>query len=1118
MPVDIASGTVFTAWDDFAFPGPWRIDWGRFYSTSNPASSPLGLGWQSFYFTNLREVPPAVAMVHDDGEITFVPDPATGAMVDHPHGMELFREGPSYRIWNWTYGLTYQFVKLPNDPTRWRMKSIVRRTGERTELQYDAAGRWTGLDQSPLRRLEISYDSQGHIDAVKLIEPGVPPVVLVRYRYDALRRLIAAEDASGAAIRYAYDDRHRLVKETNRLGGSFNFVYDADGRCVFSFGDGGFGEREFAYDIPARITRVRDRARHEWVYYWNADGQVVRDIDPLGGIRSSTFDFEGRLVLQESAIGTFLRLEYDAEGHLATVTDGANRAFAYSYNHLHLCIHRANPDGTTLTWEYDSRGNLSVRTDEMGSRWQYLRDGQGRLAAAITPNGHRTDLAYGSDGRWHELRDAYGFYRFAYDARGNLIERSDDLGTIERREYDIRSNLIAILNPDGSTFRFRYSADNTVTEDTDELGRTTRFTYDRIGSMLEKIHPDGSRVAMTHDVEGRLIALTNENGDIARFTFDANGLMVEQHFFDGRAEYYRFDGAGQLAEIERPDGVKIWQIHDDAGRVLERWAGPRLMARFVFDARERVELASSPGGTAAFAYDPAGRVLLDEQDGIAVRYSYDPEGNRTSIACDELPTGEIRFEYDLRRRLTRVSSGIEVLQEFEYDSSDRLLRRILPGSVVEQRSYDPSRRIAEQAVTGPTAVGLVNRKYRFHVADGLVEVSEPSTGAVRFDYDVRDRLTRQSGPGAAIESMSYDPAGNLTASARGAFNSSANRMLGGTGWRSVFDANGLPIARIDGALRTEFVYDTDERLIRVERPDGMKVEFEYDAYSRRTRRAVGGAETKFLWAGHQLLAERTAGGAVTVYLNHGFLPLGQWQTGTWYGVLADPLFRPRELVDSAGALAWKAEYDGFGRLRAESGAATGSPFRLCGQYADREIGLHYNRFRHYDPTTARFLQPDPIGIFGGLNEYFYRENPLGYLDPFGLKCGFVHFRVKVNPAVGSKADYITKRDAFNAAAANPAAKIPTKADYDANIRPAANREAAAARAGGGYTSATDADHPGDVRATGLLGQTLYPLDSGVNRSAGSQVGSQVRNDPAAFPSGQRTPMMDLVDDQGNIIS
>jgi RHS repeat-associated protein len=55
-----------------------------------------------------------------------------------------------------------------------------------------------------------------------------------------------------------------------------------------------------------------------------------------------------------------------------------------------------------------------------------------------------------------------------------------------------------------------------------------------------------------------------------------------------------------------------------------------------------------------------------------------------------------------------------------------------------------------------------------------------------------------------------------------------------------------------------------------------------------------------------------------------------------------------------------------------------------GQWHDEESGLHYNRFRYYDPTAGRYISQDPIGIAGGLNPYAYAPNPLSYADPFGL--------------------------------------------------------------------------------------------------------------------------------------
>ncbi|MGD9160247.1 MAG: RHS repeat-associated core domain-containing protein, partial [Desulfobacteraceae bacterium] len=54
------------------------------------------------------------------------------------------------------------------------------------------------------------------------------------------------------------------------------------------------------------------------------------------------------------------------------------------------------------------------------------------------------------------------------------------------------------------------------------------------------------------------------------------------------------------------------------------------------------------------------------------------------------------------------------------------------------------------------------------------------------------------------------------------------------------------------------------------------------------------------------------------------------------------------------------------------------------QYYDSETGLHYNYHRYYDPSTGRYLTPDPIGLSGGINLYTYVENnPINWIDPEG---------------------------------------------------------------------------------------------------------------------------------------
>ncbi|MEX3013603.1 RHS repeat-associated core domain-containing protein [Acinetobacter baumannii] len=39
-------------------------------------------------------------------------------------------------------------------------------------------------------------------------------------------------------------------------------------------------------------------------------------------------------------------------------------------------------------------------------------------------------------------------------------------------------------------------------------------------------------------------------------------------------------------------------------------------------------------------------------------------------------------------------------------------------------------------------------------------------------------------------------------------------------------------------------------------------------------------------------------------------------------------------------------------------------------YYDKQTGLYYNHHRYYNPKWGRYMEPDPIGLEGGLNPLF----------------------------------------------------------------------------------------------------------------------------------------------------
>jgi RHS repeat-associated protein len=180
-------------------------------------------------------------------------------------------------------------------------------------------------------------------------------------------------------------------------------------------------------------------------------------------------------------------------------------------------------------------------------------------------------------------------------------------------------------------------------------------------------------------------------------------------------------------------------------------------------------------------------------------------------------------------------------------------------------------------------------------------------------------------------------------------------------------------------------YDGEGRLTAVSQGGQTAAQYGYNALGERVAKTAG-ATTHFHYdRGGRLIGESDAAGAtVREYIHLDGLPLALVEGSAIRHVHVDHVGRPEKMTDAAGAVVWDAHFRPFGEVHVVTGSAD-HPQRFPGQYEDDETGYHYNYFRDYDPTTGRYLQPDPIGLAGGLNRYAYvASNPVNYVDPDGL--------------------------------------------------------------------------------------------------------------------------------------
>ena len=224
-----------------------------------------------------------------------------------------------------------------------------------------------------------------------------------------------------------------------------------------------------------------------------------------------------------------------------------------------------------------------------------------------------------------------------------------------------------------------------------------------------------------------------------------------------------------------------------------------------------------------------------------------------------------------------------------------------------------------------------------------------------------------------------------------------------------------------------YFYDLHDQLVKVEifKKDGSKETwaYRYDALGRRIGKGrlkengnaeplsdglrdnaclkaenskdIIDSEIAFLWDGSHLLQEHNSDGLYTyIYTDQdSYEPLAQirdWRNEeetkqSIHYFHCDQIGIPREMTDKDGNLLWFGDYYGWGKLKSETNITNAhQPFRLQNQYCDEETGLHYNFFRYYEPDAGRFVNQDPIRLWGGDNFYQFAFNAKTWIDPLGL--------------------------------------------------------------------------------------------------------------------------------------
>ena len=847
------------------------------------------------------------------------------------------------------------------------------------------------LDLDSMRPLlEIGYDTSGHPvslrnrfgDTTRIDYSGDAPYAIVAPDGQTTMldisgdRLLGVTYPDGSGYRFTYSPQGLLTGKSNPNGGLFAYSYDSMGRIAETQDAAGgrtqFTSRFAGGGISAIVTDPMGRSSYSRrVEAGGASEVLFTDAAGLSTRRLSADQANERLISPDGSIAT-TRFASDPRYHSRRVA-GSELLLPSGLNSVSSStIAYADNDGDGIPDLIDrsttANGQTSTRSDDLRAGVRTLTTPAGRIASEF----------YDPATLLVTAREVAGLARqsFAYDLRGRLISTTVGTGADARTTtlaYDAAGNLASIVDP---------------------ANRTTRFGYDPMGRRIWQRQPDGRTIEYGYDRNGNLTSLTPPGRFPHRFDYTpvdlASGYTPPQAAGSG-ATLWAYNAAKQPTLATRSDGQSI---------------------HFDYDAAGRLSASRHPGGAIRYSYDPAtGQLAGIDSGDAALSYAWDgplPVAESWSGAAN----GTVAVAYDADFRIvsrtvgtTRIDYGYDAdglpiqagALAIGRDAQSGLPTSTLLGGVATSSTFSPFGEEASFYALAP-AGALYAADYGRDRLGRIVDKVETVGGAtthIRYAYDAAGHLSAVSRDGVAQALYIYDDNGNRIGGfdGHGAIDATfdaQDRLLAWGANRYSYGAGGELRGKSNGSGNTQYSYDLLGNLRQAILPDGRRIDYAIDGMNRRIGKLIDGQPVQgFLYEDAlRPAAELDGSGSVVarfVYGSKGNVPDYMLKGGVAYRIISDQLGSPRLVVDAAGAIVQRIDYDEWGNITQDTNPGF-QPFGFAGGLYDRDTGLTRFGARDYDPETGRWTNKDPILFQGGdSNLYGYvLGDPVNGVDPSGL--------------------------------------------------------------------------------------------------------------------------------------
>jgi RHS repeat-associated protein len=589
-----------------------------------------------------------------------------------------------------------------------------------------------------------------------------------------------------------YSAAGSLLQRTERGGRTFTFTYST------SSTPGNIAPR------PGLLLSEGDAFRHTLSWQYNSAAQIVKMLDPAGGVYQYT---------------------YDPTGNLSTVTYPDTSVKTYSYNET------ADTGGTNLpnaltgitdesivrfaTYHYDSQGR-GTSSEHAGGVDKYSLSYQGTSpgATATVTDPLLTSRTYQFQAELSYLQDSNQAQPAAsgsstvnqtegFDANGNVNTLTDYKGNVTKYTFDLSRNLEtqrteAYGTPRARTISTQWWPTYRVPQVITEPNRTTSFNYDGSGNLLTKTITDTSvtpNVARTwtyaYDSYGRMLTAKGPRTDVDTTTHFAyytcttgsqcGQLQTVTDALGHVTTYNTYNAHGQPLTITDPNGVVTTLTYDGRLRLTSRQVGTETTGFSYWPTGLLKQVTLPDSSYVTYTYDAAHRLTqITDEAGNAIKYTLDAMGNRTAENGYDPSNVLHRTHTRTINALNKVYQEINaagtaaVTTTFAYDDDGNQTSIQAPLSRNTANSYDELNRMTQMNDAGNGVT-----KFGYDANDNLTSVQDPRNFTTGYTPNGFGDVIQLTSPDTGTTHYTYDSGGNLYTStdARGAGSTSTYDAL-----------------------------------------------------------------------------------------------------------------------------------------------------------------------------------------------------------------------------------------------------------------------------------------------------------------------------------------------------